>query len=169
MYYCNINVICKDGLKMAYTVLTKHGKRKVVTISMYDFQPPLPESSTPSDIQDTTSAEGQVTQSEDSDGDGGNPTLDPSTTEAEDATEGGRSSGGSENGIVGSTFTTGVFDPPTGSGMQPSHSEEETASPTAPVGEPEETHHTIENLPGDETTEHEVTAASTDCKKNSYK
>ncbi|XP_053175917.1 CD44 antigen [Scomber japonicus] len=121
-----------------------------------------PESSTPSDIQDTTSAEGQVTQSEDSDGDGGNPTLDPSTTEAEDATEGGRSSGGSENGIVGSTFTTGVFDPPTGSGMQPSHSEEETASPTAPVGEPEETHHTIENLPGDETTEHEVTAASTD-------
>ncbi|XP_062276930.1 CD44 antigen isoform X1 [Scomber scombrus] len=145
------------------------------------------ESSTQSDIQESTSAEGQATQFEDaSDSDGGNPTLVPrevspgevieltpsATTmpkelipqEAEDAMEdptvGGRSSGGSENGTVGSTFTPKVFDQPTGSGMQPPTSEEEAASPTAPVGESEETQHTTENLPEDGTTEPKV--ASTD-------
>ncbi|XP_044049243.1 CD44 antigen [Siniperca chuatsi] len=52
---------------------------------------------------------------------------------------------GSENSSVGFTFTPGEFDQPTGSGMLPSVSEEEGASPMAPVGEPEETQPPTDN------------------------
>ncbi|AWP08699.1 putative CD44 antigen-like [Scophthalmus maximus] len=47
--------------------------------------------------------------------------------------------GGSENSTGGINFTLGELDQPTGSGMAPRLSEEEGASPTAPVGEPVET------------------------------
>lgn len=54
-------------------------------------------------------------------------------------------SGGSENSSVGSTFIPGEFDQPAGSGMMPPNSAEEGASPTAPVGQPEETQPVTEN------------------------
>ncbi|XP_076588745.1 uncharacterized protein cd44b [Chaetodon auriga] len=61
--------------------------------------------------------------------------------------------GRSDNSTVG--FTPGEFDQPTGSGMLPPLSEEEGASPTAPVGEPEATQPATENEQQNETTEPE--------------
>ncbi|XP_042352024.1 CD44 antigen-like [Plectropomus leopardus] len=113
-----------------------------------------------------TMAEGQEettpkTRHEDSSGsDGGDTTLTPghltlpattvnteiSVDEPESSTEGPAVEenpfGGSENGSMGSTFMPEEFDQPAGSGMQP---EEETVSPTAPVGEPEEAPPATEN------------------------
>ncbi|XP_070764175.1 CD44 antigen [Enoplosus armatus] len=126
--------------------------------------------------QATTAAEGQeeTAQPEDaSDSESGDPTVatgedalggvieitqsatttptDLSPEEPEASTEGpsveGNPSGGSENGSVGFTFPPGEFDQPTGSGMMPPLSEEEGASPTAPVGEPQETQPPTENEP----------------------
>lgn len=68
---------------------------------------------------------------------------------------------GHENGAVGSTFTPGEFDQPTGSGMLPPIAEE-GASPTASVGEPEETQ---ENEQQNKTTEPEGDDGRTERKK----
>ncbi|XP_039990123.1 uncharacterized protein cd44b [Xiphias gladius] len=53
--------------------------------------------------------------------------------------------GGSKNSSVGSSFTPGEFDHPTGSGMLPPLLHEEGISPTVSVGEPVETQHPSEN------------------------
>ncbi|XP_070829149.1 CD44 antigen [Chaetodon trifascialis] len=58
-----------------------------------------------------------------------------------------------DNSTVG--FIPGEFDQPTGSGMLPTLSEEEGASPTAPVGEPEATQPATENEQQNETAEPE--------------
>lgn len=154
---------------MVNTVFTKHIKREVVTISMYDhfYTTTITESST----QESTSAEGQVgAQSEETpDDDRSNPTLVPPTTglipnEAEATTVGEKSFGGNENETVRFTFAPTVFDQTTGSGIEPPQSEEDT---TAPVGYSEEPQHTPENLPEHETTTPEFTDSKS--KKNSYK
>lgn len=72
---------------------------------------------------------------------------------------------GHENGAVGSTFTPGEFDQPTGSGMLPPIAEEEGASPTASVGEPEETQSMAENEQQNKTTEPEGDDGRTERKK----
>lgn len=78
--------------------------------------------------------------------------------------------GGSENGSVGSTFTPGEFDQSAGSGMLPPHSGEEgAASPTAPVGEPEETQPATDNERQNETTEPDAEDASPERKTNTSK
>ncbi|XP_044213417.1 CD44 antigen [Thunnus albacares] len=127
-----------------------------------------PESSSQPEIQVSTGAAGQAaTQPEDaSDGDGANPTLTPGenflgevTSSAtitpmelspeEASTEGPTREeifGGSEKSTAGPVFTPTVYDQPNGSGMQPSLSEEEAASPTAPVGKPEERQDMDENM-----------------------
>lgn len=61
--------------------------------------------------------------------------------------------------------TIGEFDLSTGSGMQPPSSEEEGASPTAPVGEPMETQPPTENEKQDEIIESVGHDATTQCKK----
>lgn len=146
------------------------------------------------EIQVSTTAESHAaTQPEDApDGDRGGPTLTPgedslgevmeitttltelSPGEAEATTEDPsveeNSFRGSENGTVGPTFTPVEYDQPTGSGMQPPLSEEEAASPTASVGEPEESQHsTTENQREEEHIEPEAGDARTECKKNKYK
>lgn len=59
-------------------------------------------------------------------------------------------SGGNENGTAGSTFISGDFDQPTGSGMLPPLPEEEGVTPTTSVRHPEETQAPIENERQDE-------------------
>lgn len=71
---------------------------------------------------------------------------------------------GHENGAVGSTFTPGEFDQPTSSGMLPPIAEE-GASPTASVGEPEETQSMAENEQQNKTTEPEGDDGRTERKK----
>uniref|UniRef100_A0A8D3A7B2 Link domain-containing protein n=1 Tax=Scophthalmus maximus TaxID=52904 RepID=A0A8D3A7B2_SCOMX len=77
--------------------------------------------------------------------------------------------GGSENSTGGINFTLGELDQPTGSGMAPRLSEEEGASPTAPVGEPVETQPPIdvEGRIGDVETVGD--GATTKCKKKTVK
>lgn len=71
---------------------------------------------------------------------------------------------GHENGTVGSTFTPGEFDQPTGSGMLPPIAEE-GASPTASIGEPEETQSVAENEQQNKTTGPEGDDGRTERKK----
>lgn len=72
--------------------------------------------------------------------------------------------GGSEKTSVVSTVTE--FDLPTGSGMMPPSSEEDKASPTAPVGEPGEAQPPTETeLQGGE--EPDEADSPSECKKNS--
>lgn len=72
--------------------------------------------------------------------------------------------GRSDNSTV--EFTPGEFDQPTGSGMLPPLSEEDGASPMAPVGEPEAAQPTTENEQQNETIEPEGDYGRTERKKS---
>ncbi len=133
-------------------------------------QKPQPEDASDSESGDPTVAPGEDTVMEVME-------IAPSATatatvlsleEPEASTEGpaveGNNSEGSENGSVGSTFTPGAFDQPNGSGMLP-----DEASPTAPVGEPEETQLPTENEQANEKIKPDGDDARTERKKNTSK
>ncbi|XP_070686653.1 CD44 antigen [Pempheris klunzingeri] len=146
---------------------------------------PQPQASTIADEQEESTPK---TQPEDgSDGDGGDPTVVPGDDalvelmesipsitaaptelhpgDSEASTEGpvmDENFGGSENSSVGSTFTPGEFDQSAGSGMLPPLSEDDSVSPTAPVGQPAETQPATENEQQNETMEPDRDAAITE-------
>lgn len=71
-----------------------------------------------------------------------------------------------DGGAVWTTFTPVDLDQSTGSGMSPSSSEEETTSPTSPVGPPEEAQSTAETEHLNKTVEDDRGDSGTDSKKN---
>lgn len=65
--------------------------------------------------------------------------MNPEEASTEGPAVEGTPSGGNENNTLSIAFSPRDFDLPAGSGMLPPSPEEEGASPTASVGEPEET------------------------------